>query len=473
MRGSQKPRLEHVPPRLSSAGQDVVDFAAEHGLFLDPWQQYVLDGALGEMPDGGWVTPDVTLIVSRQNGKGAVLEALVLAWLFLFNESKVLFSAHELKTAVEMFKRIRDLCKASEELDKQIAHYYASNEKTSIELLDGRECRFMARSKGSGRGFSAQKIVFDEAYNLPDDIHDAQKPTTGAMAHPQTWYTSSAGDQDIAPCDVLARMRRLGIAKDPNVAFFEWSVPYDERTLKIHGSADDPKLWAVANPSMGIRKRETTIAGFQRTMSPAGFAREELGVGNWPDPEAVGAALPYGAWRDLADVPAERGKDFVFGVDIAQDGSAWLAVAWKREDGSPHVSLANEGQPLPAYRLNDECKRIAAEWSQPHFYAAPVIAAELVKAGVKGEPVKSTEFTAACRALAGALEHGQIRHHNQTALNEAVRVVKWRSAGTAGERAWQLKDAPEVGPLAAATRALHGLSTDRPSVYEERGLVTL
>jgi hypothetical protein len=42
-------------------------------------------------------------------------------------------------------------------------------------------------------------------------------------------------------------------------------------------------------------------------------------------------------------------------------------------------------------------------------------------------------------------------------LNDAVHGAQWRSVGNAGERAFQLKDAPTVGPLAAVVRALHGL----------------
>jgi hypothetical protein len=456
MRGSQKPRLEHVPPSLSSAGQDVIDFAAEHGLFLDPWQQRVLIGALGEQPDGGWTTPDVALIVSRQNGKGAVLEALVLAWLFLFDENKVLFSAHELKTAVEMFKRIRDLCKGSAELDKQVAHYYASNEKTSIELHDGRECRFMARSKGSGRGFSAQKIVFDEAYNLPDDIHDAQKPTTGAMQNPQTWYTSSAGDQTIAPCDVLARMRRLGLRGDSHTALFEWSVPYDERTLKIQGDPSEPKLWALANPSMGIRKRETTIAGFQRTMSPSGFAREELGVGNWPDPDSSGGALPLKTWLALADSAAERGASPVFAIDVDENRAGWISVLWRRPEGV-QAMLANEGEPIPAHRLVEECARLSREWNAK-VASPPAFIEDMERAGVRVIKTTASDFAVGCGLVADAIDAGTVRHGNQNALNEAVKVAKWRSAGSQSERAFQLKDCPEVGPVAAVARGMWALA---------------
>jgi hypothetical protein len=50
-------------------------------------------------------------------------------------------------------------------------------------------------------------------------------------------------------------------------------------------------------------------------------------------------------------------------------------------------------------------------------------------------------------------------------LNHAVKAAKWRNAGTGAQRAFQLTDCPEVGPLAAAARALHVLTADiRPFV---------
>jgi hypothetical protein len=46
------------------------------------------------------------VIVSRQNGKGAILEARELAGLFQFGEELILHSAHEYRTAMEAFRRI-------------------------------------------------------------------------------------------------------------------------------------------------------------------------------------------------------------------------------------------------------------------------------------------------------------------------------------------------------------------------------
>ena len=80
----------------------------------------------------------------------------------------------------------------------------------------------------------------------------------------------------------------------------------------------------------------------------------------------------------------------------------------------------------------------------------------------------TASLTAGCGMVADRVTAGTIRHGNQAALNEAVKAAKWRSAGTGGERAFQLKDFPEVGPLAAVVRAVCGLAaavTEEPAIY--------
>jgi hypothetical protein len=73
--GAQAPRIHHVPPYVSSAGQQAIEIAEIAGLYLDPWEKLVIGDALGETADGRWAAYRVGLEVPRQNGKGSVLEA--------------------------------------------------------------------------------------------------------------------------------------------------------------------------------------------------------------------------------------------------------------------------------------------------------------------------------------------------------------------------------------------------------------
>jgi phage terminase large subunit-like protein len=79
LRGEQEPRICSLPPfDVAKSGRNAVALAAEAGLVLDPWQRFVLEAGLRRR-GGKWAAFEVCLIVARQNGKGAVLEALELA----------------------------------------------------------------------------------------------------------------------------------------------------------------------------------------------------------------------------------------------------------------------------------------------------------------------------------------------------------------------------------------------------------
>jgi phage terminase large subunit-like protein len=161
------PRVRNLPPFATSAGREAAELAAGAGLHLDPWQAWVLEQALGERADGKWSAFEVALVVGRQNGKGAILEARELFGLFLAGERLILaFSAHEFKTAAEAFRRVLELVQNTPDLERRVMQVRTSHGDEGIKLKNGARLRFVARSTGSGRGFSGDCIILDEAYNL-------------------------------------------------------------------------------------------------------------------------------------------------------------------------------------------------------------------------------------------------------------------------------------------------------------------
>ena len=223
--GWQRPRHLWVPPAATSAGPEVVELAQGAGLDLDPWQGFILDGSLGETAAGYWVCFEVAEIVPRQNGKGGVIEARELGGLFLFNEELILHSAHEFKTAQEAFRRIRFLIENTPDLEKRVLRISTSHGDEGIELKSlptiiagagarftrvgkAPRLRFVARTGGSGRGFSGDCVILDEAFNLPSQVITALMPTLSARRNPQLWYASSPVNQEEHPHGhVLARIR--------------------------------------------------------------------------------------------------------------------------------------------------------------------------------------------------------------------------------------------------------------------------
>src|SRR6185369_12142675 len=171
--GAQRPTHVHLPAgKVVSSGPDVVEFAASAGLFLDDWQAWILEEALAERADGRWAAFEAAVIVPRQNGKGSILEALEIYHLFVLRSPLIVHSAHEFKTAREHFLRMQRLIKDCPELWDQVrpgsgGYIHTGAGSESIATAYGSRLNFIARSRGSGRGFSGDLVVLDEAFNLP------------------------------------------------------------------------------------------------------------------------------------------------------------------------------------------------------------------------------------------------------------------------------------------------------------------
>jgi phage terminase large subunit-like protein len=322
------------------------------GLTLDDWQQDVLEDALAVRSDGKWSAFEVGLVVPRQNGKGAVLEALELHALFREPDCRlILHSAHEFKTAKEAFRRVVSLIDANPKMKAKARVRYTTGEE-GIELDDGSRLKFVARSSGSGRGFSGDLVILDEAYNLSDDMMAAMLPTMSARPNPQLWYTSSAPMPRVES-DVLRRLCKRGRAgTSESLLFFEWCAADVDKL-------DDPDAWARANPGMGLRITEEFIARELEALEPDEFSRERLGV--WADLSETERIIPERAWRACEDVKSGPEGPVSFALDVSPD-RAWssIAVAGVSARGGVHVELVDR-RPGTGW-LVDRAVEVQSRW---------------------------------------------------------------------------------------------------------------
>ena len=301
--GSQRPRFWTAPPRHrakdpecaqcqqgyrggcgNQAAEELLDeWAPRYGYDLDPWQRWWLTEATGVQPDGRWAAFEVAGICSRQNGKNVNLEVRELGGLYLFGEQLIIHTAHEFKAAAEHFRRVRDTIASYDDLSRRVKRTMTSHGDEAIELKPaptlifgaggkrirrnvGGRLRFLARSRGSGRSFTADCVVYDEAMFLSDEQVGASMPTMSAVANPQMYYTASAGYHDSIQ---LALVRRRILRGDRSLVGAEWSIdshldtcPRDEVlgrkanryvVCDNHDDRDDPRSWAKANPALGTR----------------------------------------------------------------------------------------------------------------------------------------------------------------------------------------------------------------------------
>jgi hypothetical protein len=288
------------------------------GLSLDAWQRFVLDGALGVRADGNWSAFEVGLVVSRQNGKGGILEARELLGLFELGERLIVHSAHQFDTSMEAFLRMEQLLEEGGLIGelRPRGGISRSHGSEGFVLKDGRRLRYRTRTKGGGRGFSADCVVLDEAMILPEASHSALLPTLSARPNPQVWYTGSAVDQMVHEDGVVfARIRDRGHRGSDSLAYFEWSasdLPLAEVGPEL---LDDRDLWRRANPAMGIRITEEYVVKERESLDERGFAVERLGVGDWPPIDRyAGNIIRPEDWAALEDRGSSIAGGLVFRV---------------------------------------------------------------------------------------------------------------------------------------------------------------
>lgn len=453
-RGLQTPPYESIPAYVSSAGDEAVELAAMAGLILDPWQQYVLKHALGERADGNWSAFEVGLLVSRQNGKGSLAEARELAGLFLLNERLILHTAHIFKTALEGFRRILDLIESTPDLDRRVKRVVRSHGEEGIELKTGQRLLFLARSSGSGRGFSGDCVILDEAMFLGYDVMDALMPTLSARPNPQLWYMSSAGGPESTQ---LARVVRRGRAGgDPSLAYFEWAISESD-------PPDAMESWAKANPGLGIRITPEHISRELLAMDPAGFARERLGVGSYAPEEGDGwSVISEGQWNAAVDPLGKMEDPVTFAIAVNQDRSfATIAAAGKRPDGMRQVSIVAH-EPGTGWVVN-RMKLLVDKW-KPKGVAIDAggpegsLIADLKLEGITPFELSARDLAQASGSFRDAVTNDvpTLRHRDQPELRQAIKKAKKRPLSEAW--AWNRRDAPSVSPLIAATVALHASS---------------
>lgn len=493
LQGVQQPRVSCVPPCVASAGEEAVELAEMAGLHLDPWEAHVLRNSLGEREDGKWSAFEIGLMVSRQNGKGAILEARELAGLFLLGERLIIHSAHQFDTSLEHFRRLLSLIEGTPDLSRRVRRVSRSHGEEGIELKTGQRIRFRTRTKSGGRGFSGDCVIFDEAMELAESAHGAILPTLSAssvMGSPQVWYTGSAVDQWTHENGVVfARIRERGLAgDDPSLAYFEWSVEADNPETIPDDLVGDVEAWAQANPGLGIRISAEHIDRERRSMDARTFAVERLGVGDWPRTDGqtgVHVVAPE-VWAACIDVASEAQDPVAFAFDVSPDRSTTsIGVAGKRDDGVSHVEVVERKrgtgwvvERLVGLAAAHAADVIICDGAGPAASLIAPLKRALKDAGLQVEVVvvNAKEHAQACGVFYDATDQGALRHLDTPELNAAVDGARQRPLGEAW--AWSRKSSGvDITPLVAVTLALWGCAGSGPesgdSVYEHQDLLVL
>jgi phage terminase large subunit-like protein len=464
-RGVQRPRV-HVAPkgRFRGDGEDAAFLSSAYGLTPDDWQQLVLDDWLARTGRGGkFASLTCGLSVPRQNGKNAILEMRELFGMVQLGE-RFLHTAHEVKTARKAFLRLASFFENQRkwpEMAELVKDIRRTNGQEAILLENGGGVEFVARSKGSGRGFTVDVLVCDEAQELSDDALEALMPTTSAapLGNPQ-WIFTGTPPGPTANGEVFGRTRDDALSgKSSRLAWHEWSC-----TGAV--DLDDPLSSASANPALGGRLQWDVVEGERARFSDEGFARERLGM--W-DSAGSHRVISADSWAVCADANLkDAGGEVSVAFDVSPDRStATIASAAWTVDGLPYVDVVESRRGEPDWGVQrfvdlverHDVRAVVVDGASAAFSLVD----PLRQRGLTVTVTSARQMASAFGGFYDAVMDGNVRHLDQPLLNSALGAARKRQIGDSGF-GWSRKDSEsDITPVTAATLALWGLTSGEVS----------
>lgn len=458
-RGVQTPRLSLVPRARLDDADDATFLASSYGLSADEWQHLVLRGWLSVRPDGQWASRRCGLSVPRQNGKNGILEIRELFGMVSLGE-KFLHTAHEVKTARKAFVR---LCSFFEnpkfpELQALVVEIRRTNGQEAIVLKNGGSCEFVARSKGSARGFTVDVLVMDESQELSEEAIEALLPTISASpsGNPQQIFTGTPPGPKMNG-EIFTRVRSDGLlGRDKALSWHEWSCESD-------ADLDDLHSVARSNPAFGIRVQLDVVLAERGTLSDSGFGRERLGM--W-DEAATNRVIDAKSWEACADtdsVPVDC-MALAVSVDIERRSAA-VGLAGRRKDGLWHFEMYEQRKNVGwvagyiQQKIRDnpgKIRSVVVNGSSP----AKTVVDDLLAKKIRTTVMNASQVAESFGNFYDEVMEGTARHTDQPQLSLALSVAGKRDL--AGGSAWSQKNsASDITALEACTFALWGAQASK------------
>lgn len=489
--GSQVPKHLIAPGKpgkfYSDHAEDAVDYAASYGLVADPWQETTCEAWMRQdSVTGKWLAGTWAITVSRQNGKNGTLEIVELYGMVKLG-LRFLHTAHEVKTARKAFARLKhffgekvnDPNARFPTLNAMVREVRNTNGQEAIVLKhptdpqkDGGSVEFIARSKGSGRGFTVDVLVLDEAQDLQEDHLQALKPTTSAApsGDPVTIYMGTPPAEVGLVGEPFIRVRKKAIeGETTRTAWVEFGATGevdDMSPQELEDFVRDPRNWADGNPAWGTRINQQTIEDELTEFSAHSFARERLNM--WPRTSSTISAVQKSEWDarkiDIDDVDPDW-PILAIGLDMNPARTkVTIGVIVDAGFGEPlHAELAadapfdEKGTSALVDWLWKRAKRrvpIVIDYYSP----AKSIEAHLKRKKMLVRVLGTSEFTQACAIVYDAIvKDKSITHIDQEPLNDSLMgVFKEKIGDKGGFKFSPISADTDLGPIMSIVCAYFG-----------------
>ncbi len=448
-----EPTFTRVPDGDETTGQEAVDLGRAYGIALDEWQADVVRGILREA-GGSWAATQAGLVVARQSGKGQILAALEVAGLLLLGET-VLHTAHATKTSTDAFRRLWGVIDGHDDLRRLVKRHSLATGAEFVELKSGARAVFTTRSASAGRGLSIDRLIVDEAEDLPAAEVAALAPTVFSRPHAQSLYFGTAPGpmHDAEAFETMRHAAHEGL--NPRLAWWEWCAEWGE-------SVDDRELWVRVNPAVSTGRVPIQAIEDDRSVLPVdAFRAERLSM--WTPRTAASSTFDVNTWTSLEDVDSLPITDLSVGIDAPPSrDTATVCLAGRREDGTLHVEWYETAPGVTwvpswcAPRLRNAVRAVVID------ERSPLAELDWTSAGVRPTRVGSRAVAEAAGGLVDAVADGALRHPGQAELSKGVLAAKQRPMLGGNGFAWDRKGAGS-SVLIAASLALWGVTADKPT----------
>lgn len=444
--GNQKPRIDQYINGDIWLADKTIRLLEAYGIKLLVWQKLVIYRWLAVYWDEDteqwkWSNPKAGLFVPRQNGKTEIIIARIIGGMIFMNEA-LIYTAHSDKTVDETKRRVqRFFYDAKSEIRDLLTEEFDKEPKSLdyVELRLGGRCVFRTRTRTGGLGTTNDALILDEAQEESDAQQEALLPTISA-GKSQNQQILRAGTPPTGGSQgtVFLRIRNNVITgKDHETCWQEWSV-------ELLTDPSDEEAWYETNPSLGYHLMLAAVRNEAKDMAVDSFNKMRLG---WVAGVESKRAITDGAWDQLAieKVTLDEEPKLVYCVKFAPDGSAVsLGVGVYMPNGIVHIELI-ERKPMSAgtYWITNflfdkqknrwrKCAHVIIDGAS----GTQLLVEELVRTDKRISKKILTpnvkEAGAAYAAFQNAIEHHELTHYNQPALNMSIKTVKKRPIGRDG-----------------------------------------
>jgi hypothetical protein len=307
---------------------------------------------------------------------------------------------------------------------------------------------------------------------LDDAAMAALAPTTDAVANSQLWYLGSAGIG--APSVQLGRLRRRSLKAletglpDPTLAYFEWSIDPHVRECSQgcdqHDEVDSVDSLLKANPAVGYRLEVEKSLNRRLTLGDALYARERLGVGEYPSEDGdAWSVIGKDVWDALTDGDSQAEDPLTFSIDTTPERSHTSICMAGRNGAVVHVEVI-ENRPGTQWVI-ERARELHERWSprcwviDPSSPAGSFIKELEETLDIEVVTPKARDVAQATGQFYDAVVSQQLVHIGQAPLSVALAGARKRDLGEAW--AWARRGVGvDISPLVGVTLARWGLSAE-------------